>query len=88
VFLDVILFLASLKSPLLASSSENIATCLVSLDDWLQTVGVSNTKLVKAKQSLTADLATSETSALDRIRSGIRADILASEKLKTLRGRP
>jgi len=70
----------------LASAKESITHTLVQLEEHLQSTATASAgaKLQKAKQSL---INSGNTASPDdeTIRKGIRADMLASEKLKALR---
>jgi hypothetical protein len=89
VFLDLVIFLKTIHSPLLEICREPVLQALVQLEDHLQSTSTNaaSAKLQKAKQSL-LDSDEQVTSAdFGVIKKGIRADMLASEKMKALRMR-
>jgi hypothetical protein len=89
VFLDLVIFIKTVDSSLLTNARESIMNALIQLEDRLQvaTSTTATTKLQKAKQCLTAQGTGSSKADVDNIRRGIRADMLASEKLNALRTR-
>jgi len=88
VFLDLVIFIKTINSSLLANARDSIMQALIRLGDRPQAASTTaSTKLLKAKQSLAARDHGSRKADVGSIRRGIRADMLASEKLKALRSK-
>ena len=89
VFLDLVIFLVTIKSTTLASGRESITHAVARLEDHLQATASTTTggKLHKAKQSLAESVQHTTKPDCEDIRKSIRADMLASEKLRALRTR-
>ena len=88
VFLDLVVFIKTIDSSLLPNARDSIMQALTQLEERLQAASTAaSTKLQKAKQCLLAGDQGSSKADVDSIRRGIRADMLASEKLKALRSK-
>jgi hypothetical protein len=87
VFLDLVIFLKTVQSPLLTTGRESILRALSELEEHLQLASTTaaGSKLQKAKQSLVDSDHGATRVDLEMMKKGIRADMLASEKLKALR---
>jgi hypothetical protein len=77
----------SIESSVLATTGEDIKRALFQLEDHLRsTVSVTTrAKLQKAKLCLTKHDGRETAIDIDIIQTGIRADMMASEKLRALR---
>jgi hypothetical protein len=84
VFLDLVIYLKTIDSPLLTDTRESILQNLALLE--VTSTAGAKAKLQKAKQCLETSVGT-ELSMVDveGVRKGVWGDILASEKLKALR---
>lgn len=88
VFLDLIIFLVNIESDVLATYTETIRTVFITLESWIRTSGTNNAKFLKTKQALdTQNTSGTRPDEVEKQRSSIQTDILASEKLKLLRSR-
>lgn len=87
-FLELVTFLGLVRSPLLVSRSENISDVVSVIQEWSQTnAGPGGVKLDKAQNALRMAGQQAEGFDIKGVRRKIEADMLAGEKLKSLRSR-
>jgi hypothetical protein len=88
VFLDLVVFSATIKSRLSTTASEAIKSTMTTLGDWIEVSGASNAKFLRAKVSLeTSSVTSGQSDEVEKHRRAVRADMLATEKLRLLRSR-
>ena len=87
VFLDMIIFLSAAQthSALLSRHRENIDAALSQLVKWQQTSGAPSSKLVKARIALDSAGMMAGSGDTKALIASIRADLVATERLKSLR---